>query len=230
MMPAVAFLFDVDNTLLDNDRFEHDLQCWLEGHLGADAAARYWAAFEIRRQHLGYADFLGAVQQCWDGSGRDLRWVPVGEFILDYPFAERLYPDTLDVLGYFSGLGPTWLITDGDGILQPRKLHKAGLWDAVEGRVRIYTHKERRLADIQRACPASHYVLIDDKIRILDAVKQRWQGSVTTVLPQQGHYATRTEDPAPDNPPDIVVSGIGDLPSHPGLSSLQRITDYKEGA
>jgi phosphoglycolate phosphatase-like HAD superfamily hydrolase len=206
---SVAILFDVDDTLFDNDAFERAVHTWLEHELGLGCGDRYRQAFEARRKACDYADFLGAVQGAWEASGRDPRWLQVGDFLLDYPFRQHLYPGALDALARLAQAGVTWLITDGDGVMQPRKLRGAGLWDAVGGRVRIYVHKERQLSDIRRACGADHYAMVDDKPRILDAVKRGWRNRVTTVQPLQGHYALAAAGAADHLPPDVTVKHIG---------------------
>lgn len=206
-----AFLLDVDNTVLDNDRFEHDLRAHLLQAVGHDGNDAFWRGFEARRAQCGYADYLGTVQRCFENAGRDTRWLPVGGFMLDYPFADRLYDGALELLAGLAARGPTWLISDGDGVMQPRKLQRAGLWDAVSGRVRIYVHKQTRLDEIARLCPAAHYVFVDDKIAILDAVKRHWRQRVTTVLPQQGHYATKRGAAGSWLPADVRIPAISAL-------------------
>ena len=207
----VAFLFDVDNTLLDNDRVTEDLRRHLDREIGPERAARYWDLFEKLRTELGYADYLGALQRYREENPRDPRVLTVSRFLIDYPFANRLYPESLDVLERARAVGPTIVLSDGDAVFQPRKIDRSGLSDAVEGRVLIYIHKERELDDVAARFPADRYVLVDDKLRILDAVKRVWGGRVRTVFPRQGHYA---HDPATlrDYPPaDLAVDRIGDL-------------------
>jgi hypothetical protein len=208
---GVAFLVDVDNTLLDNDRVEHDISEYLDSQVGPGSASHYWAAFETQRRKLDYADYLGSLGLCWEEAGRDPRWLPAGGFLLEYPFAERLYPQALDTLACLAESGQTWLVSDGDGIMQPRKLHRAGLWDTVQGRVLIYKHKERSLPDIERRCQATHYVMIDDKLRVLDAMKQQWRDRLTTVFPRQGHYALDPAQTAGHAPADFTIDRIGVL-------------------
>ena len=205
----VALLIDVDDTLFDNDAFERDVQTWLDREIGPGSADQYQRAFEAQRDARDYADFLGAVQRAWEASGRDPRWLRAGDFLLDYPFHDRLYPQALEALEHLAQVGTAWLITDGDGVMQPRKLRRAGLWDAVQGRVRIYVHKEQQLSDIQRTCGARHYVMVDDKPRILDAMKRGWRERVTTLQPLQGHYALAEADATPRLPPDLTVARIG---------------------
>jgi FMN phosphatase YigB (HAD superfamily) len=206
----VVFLLDVDNTLLDNDRIAADLKRYLTGSVGAVLQERYWAIFETLRAELGYADYLGALQRYRVENPRDPHVFMLSSFLLDYPFANRLYPGSLDVIERLSAWGPTVILSDGDVVFQPRKIERAGLFDAVDGRVLIYIHKEKELEDIELRYPAGHYVLVDDKIRILTAFKQVWKGRLTTVFPRQGHYASGS-DVAGYPPPDLAIERIGDL-------------------
>jgi len=206
----VAFLVDVDNTLLDNDRVTADLRHYLEREVGAEGLARYWAIFEALRIELGYADYLGALQRYRLEFPRDPHLLCVSSFLLDYPFADRLYPGALDVLERFRGWGPTVILSDGDVVFQPRKVERSGIGDAVDG-VLIYVHKERELDDVERRYPAAHYVLVDDKLRVLDAVKRVWGQRVSTVFPRQGHYARDPEALATYPAPDLAVERIGEL-------------------
>lgn len=207
----IAFLFDVDNTLFDNDAFERELRVWLDREIGPGSADAYWRSFEAQRARLDFVDFLGSVQQCWDASGRDPRWLPLGDHLLDYAFDRLLYPGALDAIHRLGQHGTCWLISDGDGVMQPRKLRRSGLWDAVAGRVRIYVHKELMWSDIQNACGAHHYVMIDDKPRILQAVQAQWGRRVTTVQPLQGHYALESAGADPGWHPDLALAQIGML-------------------
>ena len=206
----VVFLLDVDNTLLDNDRVAADLKRHLTRAFGAERQERYWAIFETLRAELGYADYLGALQRYRVENPHDPHVLALSSFLLEYPFADRLFPGSLDVIERLSGWGPTVILTDGDVVFQPRKIERSGLLEAVEGRVLIYIHKERELEDIERQYPAGHYVLVDDKIRILTAFKKVWKERLTTVFPRQGHYA-RAPDVADYPPPDIAIEHIGDL-------------------
>jgi FMN phosphatase YigB (HAD superfamily) len=201
---------DVDNTLLDNDRVTADLRRYLEREVGAEGLARYWAIFEALRVELGYADYLGALQRYRLECPRDPYLLCVSSFLLDYPFADRLYPGALDVLERFRGWGPTVILSDGDVVFQPRKVERSGLGAAVDG-VLIYVHKERELDDVERRYPAAHYVLVDDKLRVLDAVKRVWGQRVTTVFPRQGHYARDPEALTTHPAPDLAVERIGEL-------------------
>jgi haloacid dehalogenase-like hydrolase len=210
MSPRVVFLLDVDNTLLDNDRVAADLKRYLTREVGAGRQERYWAIFEALRADLGYADYLGALQRYRVENPRDPHLLAMSSFLINYPFANRLYPESLDVIEHLAAHGPTVILSDGDVVFQPRKIERSGLFAAVEGRVLIYIHKEQELHDVEARYPAEHYVLVDDKLRILTAIKQIWGSRVTTVFPRQGHYA---HDPAITAypPADITIARIGDL-------------------
>jgi FMN phosphatase YigB (HAD superfamily) len=207
----VVFLVDVDNTLLDNDRIAADLRRHLEQAVGHERQERYWAIFEELRTELGYADYLGALQRYRVEYPRDPHVLTVSSFMVNYPFANRLYPNSLDVLERFRGWGPTVILSDGDAVFQPRKIERSGIRDVVDGHVLIYIHKERELDDVGQRYPADHYVLVDDKLRILTAVKRVWDGRVTTVFPRQGHYAHDPQELATNPPADLTVDRIGDL-------------------
>jgi FMN phosphatase YigB (HAD superfamily) len=209
----VVFLFDVDNTLLDNDHVEADLRRYLSREVGAERQQRYFAIFEALRSELGYADYLGALQRYRIENPRDPHLLAVSSFLVNYPFANRLFPGSLDALEHAAGFGQTVILTDGDVVFQPRKIERSGLFDAVEGRILVYIHKEQELDDVEQRFPAAHYVLVDDKVRILTAAKQVWGARLTTVFPRQGHYAF---DPkvATYPPPDVTIERIGDLVNH----------------
>ncbi|TMB42385.1 MAG: HAD family hydrolase [Deltaproteobacteria bacterium] len=206
----IVFLLDVDNTLIDNDRVAADLKRHLTREVGAERQERYWAIFEALRAELGYADYLGALQRYRVEHPRDPHLLAVSSFLVNYPFANRLYPESLDVIEHLAAWGPTVILSDGDVVFQPRKVECSGLFDAVEGRVLIYIHKERELDDVERRFPAEHYVLVDDKIRLLTACKKVWGERLTTVFPRQGHYA-HAADVATYPPADITIARIGDL-------------------
>lgn len=206
----VVFLLDVDNTLIDNDRVAADLKRHLTGVVGAERQQRYWTLFEQLRSELGYADYLGALQRYRIENPHDSHLLAVSSFLLSYPFANRLFPGSLDVLEHLATAGPTVILSDGDVVFQPWKIERSGLLDAVDGRVLIYIHKENELTDVERRYPADRYVLIDDKVRILTAVKQVWGDRLTTVFPRQGHYA-RDPQTATYPPPDVTVERIGEL-------------------
>jgi hypothetical protein len=208
---GVVFLFDVDNTLLDNDRVEADLRRQLESQFGAESRDRYFAIFEELRAELGYADYLGALQRYRVEAMGDPRLLMMSAFLVDYPFANRLYPGSLDAVEYAGKFGRPVILSDGDVVFQPRKVLRSGLWEAVDGRVLIYIHKEQMLDDVEMRYPAGHYCIIDDKLRILAAIKKRWGDRVTTVFPRQGHYALDAKILAAYPPADITIERIGDL-------------------
>jgi FMN phosphatase YigB (HAD superfamily) len=206
-----VFLFDVDNTLLDNDAVQGDLGDYLGREFGAALRERYWAIFEQLRARLGYADYLGALQCLRLENLDEPGLLHSGAFLLDYPFALRLYPGALAALARCSALGTSVILSDGDAVFQPRKLQRSGLWDAVGGRVLIYVHKEQMLAALQRRYPAAHYVMVDDKLRILAALKQAWGQRVTTIFPRQGHFALDPAISAPYEGADLTLDAIGEL-------------------
>jgi len=208
--PRTAFLVDVDDTLLDNDRFREDLERHLEREYGPDARAAYWTIQERRFVELGYRDYLGAVQEWWETDGRDPRLLAVSQYVLEYPFADRLYARALEVLARLRDLGPAIVLTDGDAVFQPRKVARAGIGEVVDA-VLVYVHKEDELDDVERRFPAERYVLVDDKVRILAAAKLHWGERVTTVLPKQGQFANDPDLLAAHPPADVTVDGIGDL-------------------
>jgi FMN phosphatase YigB (HAD superfamily) len=215
----VVFLFDVDNTLLNNDQVLEDLLLHIESEFGAARRDRYLAIFEQLRVELGYADYLGALQRYRLEATCDPRLLMMSSFLLDYPFANRLYPGSLDVLEHLRQWGPTVILSDGVVVFQPRKVQRSGLWEAVEGRVLIYIHKEQMLDDVERRYPARHYVMVDDKLRILAAMKKIQRDRLTTVFPRQGHYALDAKAIAAYPPADITVERIGDLVEY-GLPAL----------
>ena len=203
----------MDNTLLDNDAIASDLKRFLNEEVGVERQERYWAIFEDLRNELGYADYLGALQRYRIEHPRDPHLLELSSFLVDYPFADRLYPGALETIRHLSQWGPAAILSDGDVVFQPRKIQRSGLFDAVQGRVLIYIHKERELDDVERRYPAGHYVFVDDKVRLLAAVKQVWGKRVTSVFPRQGHYA-RGLDVSNYPVPDITVERIGDLRSY----------------
>jgi FMN phosphatase YigB (HAD superfamily) len=220
----VVFLIDVDNTLLDNDRVEDDLKNHLEREFGVESRDRYWTIFEELRAELGYADYLGALQRYRLEDLCDPRLLMMSSFLVDYPFANRLYPGSLDALEYVRIWGETVILSDGDVVFQPRKVQRSGLWEAVEGRVLIYVHKEQMLEDVEYRYPAHHYVMVDDKLRILTAMKKIWGSRLTTVFPRQGHYALDPNSVATYPPADIAIERIGDLVNYNLSMFLQNVT------
>lgn len=207
----VVFLFDVDNTLLDNDRVAADLQRHLASEIGADGAREYWQIFEQLRTELGYADYLGALQRYRTGHPHAQQLLCMSDFLINYSFAERLFPDALKVIQHVEQWGPAVILSDGDVVFQPLKVNRSGLANVVRGRVLIYVHKEQELHDVERRYPAEHYVLVDDKLKILAAVKEFWGKRATTVFVRQGHYATDPNIISSYPPADISIERIGDL-------------------
>lgn len=215
MTADVVFLLDVDNTLLDGDRIVDDLHDHLERVFGVACAQRYWTIFNAMREELGYVDYLGALQRyrldVEQGSADEQRLLLMSSFLIDYPFADRLYPRALEVIRHLDHFGPTVILTDGDVVFQPRKLQRSGLWDAVEGRALVYVHKEKVLGAVHRHYPARHYVMVDDKLRILAAMKGIWQERLTTIFPRQGHYALDPAVIAAQPAADFTIERIGEL-------------------
>lgn len=207
----IVFLLDCDNTLLDNDRVQLDLSDHLEREFGRECRDRYWAIFEERRAELGYADYLGALQVYRSRHQWDTRLLTMSSYLVDYPFAERLYPSVFDVIRHLSTLGLTVILSDGDVVFQPRKVERSGLWSAVDGRVLIYIHKETMLDDVAAKFPARHYVMVDDKLRVLAMMKKEWRDRLTTVFPRQGHYASDPEILARYPSADLAVDRISEL-------------------
>jgi FMN phosphatase YigB (HAD superfamily) len=210
-MSNLVFLFDVDNTLLNNDHVTADLKNHLQQQVGPERQQRYWDIFEQIRTELGYADYLGALQRYRIEYPRDPGLLTVSHFFINYPFATRLYPDSLDAIEHVKQWGKAAVLSDGDVVFQPLKVEHSGIYEAVNGNVLIYIHKEKELEDVECRFPADHYVLIDDKIRILADVKKIWGNRVTTVFPKQGHYALDSKIVNAYPPADITISRIGEL-------------------
>jgi FMN phosphatase YigB (HAD superfamily) len=207
----IVFLIDVDNTLLDNDGVQQDLKNHIERAYGPDARDRYWRILEDLFSELGYRDYLGALQRFRVEHPLEVELLSMSDYLIDYPFADRLYPSALNVLARLKNWGPTVILSDGDVVFQPRKVERAGLSAAVDGRVLIYIHKENSLDDVERRFPAEHYVLVDDKPRILATVKRFWKNRVTTVFPRQGSYAHDAQAVGAFPPADVTIERIGDL-------------------
>jgi FMN phosphatase YigB (HAD superfamily) len=207
----VVFLVDIDNTLLDNDRLQADLKEHIEREFGPGPRDRYWTILERLFDTLGYRDYLGALQQYRIENPHEVKLLALSFFLVDYPFAKVLYPGALEVLKRLKAHAPTVILSDGDVVFQPRKAQQSGIWDTVDGHVLIYIHKEQELEDVERRYPADHYVLIDDKPRILTAVKKTWGPRVTTVFPKQGMYAHDAGAIAANPPPDVSIDHIGDV-------------------
>jgi len=209
-----VFLFDVDNTLIDNDRVAADLKRHLKETVGEGCEQRYWDIFEKLRTELGYADYLGALQRYRVEQPREPKLLAVSYFMINYPFANRLYPESLDAVEHAKQLGRAAILSDGDVVFQPRKVDRSGLYDMFEGHVLIYVHKEAELADVEAKYPAEHYVMVDDKVRLLAAMKEYWGNRVTTVFPRQGHYALDEKLVAQYPKPDITLERIGELQNY----------------
>jgi len=209
--PSTVFFFDVDNTLLDNDRVAEDLKQYLVKKVGDSCAGRYWEVFEQLRTELGYADYLGALQRYRIERPRDPKLLAVSHFMINYPFANRLFPESLDAVEYAKRLGQAVILSDGDVVFQPRKVDRSGLYERFEGHALIYIHKELELDDVEAKYPAERYVMVDDKVRILGAIKKHWGARVTTVFPRQGHYALDAAQVAQYPKPDITIERIGEL-------------------
>ncbi len=225
--PDLVFLFDVDNTLLNNDHVEQDLREYLSSCFGTQAQDRFFEIFEELRESIGYADYLGALQQYRLEALCDPRVLRMSCWLVDYPFTQRLYPDALDVVEHLSKWGLPVILSDGDAVFQPRKVERSGLWDTFKGHVLIYIHKETMLQNVEKLYPAQHYVIVDDKLRLLAAIKQFWGTRVTTVFVKQGHYATDPEALVIYPPADIKVCHIGDLLRYDLPAFLKR--KFQEG-
>jgi haloacid dehalogenase-like hydrolase len=207
----VVILLDIDNTLVNNDAVVADLMKHIERDIGSEQQKRYWEYFEQLRAELGYADYLGALQRYRVNYPRDFKILDASMYLVDYPFANRLFPDSLDVIEHSQKLGKAVILSDGDVVFQPHKIYRSGIYDAINGEVLIYIHKENELSDVEQRYPADHYVLVDDKVRILAEVKKHWGKRVTTVFPRQGHYATDAKEVAKYPTPDFTIERIGDF-------------------
>jgi FMN phosphatase YigB (HAD superfamily) len=223
-MDDVVILFDVDNTLLDNDRVQADLNAHLEQAYGVAARDRYQVIFEEIRAELGYADYLGALERYRVEQMHDPRILRMASWLVDYPFADRLYPNALDAVRHARGFGHPVVLSDGDAVFQPRKVVRSGIWSAFKDDVLIYIHKEQELDDVARLYPAKHYVMIDDKLRILTTMKQIWGNRLTTIFPRQGHYAADPKALAEYPPADLAIDHIGDLVHHELSVLIRRVS------
>jgi FMN phosphatase YigB (HAD superfamily) len=220
--PEIVFLFDVDNTLIDNDRVQADLSEHLAQTYGAATRDRYWEIFEQLRSELGYADYLGALERYRMEDLHRPEVLRMSSWLVDYPFDARLYPGALEAVKHVRQWGTVVILSDGDAVFQPRKVEQSGLWQAFEDRVLIYIHKEQELDDVARLYPADHYVIIDDKLRVLSAVKKIWGKRVTTVFPKQGHYALDPDILAEYPPADIELAKISDLLAYDRSAFLEK--------
>jgi len=207
----VVFLLDIDNTLVNNDAVVADLMKHLERDVGVEQQKRYWEFFEQLRGELGYADYLGALQRYRVAYPRDFKILDASMYLVDYPFANRLFPNSLDAIEHARNMGKAIILSDGDVVFQPHKIYRSGIYDAIDGEVLIYIHKETELDDVAQRYPADHYVLVDDKVRILAEVKRQWGTRVTTVFPRQGHYANDPKEVAKYPAPDFTIERIGEF-------------------
>ena len=207
----VVFLLDIDNTLVNNDAVVADLMKHLERDVGVEQQKRYWEFFEQLRGELGYADYLGALQRYRNAYPRDFKILDASMYLVDYPFANRLFPNSLDAIEHARNMGKAIILSDGDVVFQPHKIYRSGIYDAIDGEVLIYIHKETELDDVAQRYPADHYVLVDDKVRILAEVKRQWGTRVTTVFPRQGHYANDPKEVAKYPAPDFTIERIGEF-------------------
>ncbi len=225
----IVFLFDVDNTLLDNDRILNNLRDHLTLRFGSGCEQHYWDILEELRSELGYVDYLGSLQRFRVAHPRDEGILELSRYLIEYPFANRLYPGSLDAVEHVQQWGPAVILSDGDAVFQPWKVHRSGLAETLHNNILIYIHKEEMLDEVERHFPSEHYVMIDDKLRILDAIKQQWRDRVTTVFVDQGHYAKDPETLAKYPHGDLRVERIGDVANlsladfHPRHKSVAEI-------
>jgi FMN phosphatase YigB (HAD superfamily) len=215
-----VFLFDVDNTLLDNDRVTADLKRHLESEVGRERSQHYWDLFEELRTELGYADYLGALQRYRIAYPHDPHLLAVSYFLMRYPFANRLFAGSIDAVEYAQQTGPAVIVSDGDVVFQPHKVYRSGLYEVFQGKVLIYVHKEQELDHVEQLYPAEHYVIVDDKLRILTAIKSAWKSRVTTVFVRQGHYAHDQQAVAKYPAADVSIDRIGQFVELDAVSFL----------
>jgi beta-phosphoglucomutase-like phosphatase (HAD superfamily) len=228
--PELVFLFDVDNTLFDNDRMSSDLFGHIARNFGTEARARYHEIYEELRKQLGYADYLGAIERYRMEKMHDPRFLGVSNWLIEYPFAKRTYPGALDVVAQCRRWGKAAILSDGDAVFQPRKVERAGLWQAFAGNVLIFIHKEQELDCVERLYPAKHYVMVDDKLRLLQAIKDIWKDLVTTVFVEQGHYAHDKKANAQYRPADYSIKRIADMLHMKKIDFLPRQRAASQGA
>ena len=229
----IVLLLDVDNTLLDNDRFGADLSARLDALFGVVQRDRYWKLYAQLKEEVSYADYIGALQRFRVGVEDDPWLLQMSSFLLDYPFAERLYPRALEVVAHLVTIGLPVILSDGDIVFQPRKIQRSGLWDAVSGRVLVEVHKEQALDRMRRLYPARHYAMIDDKPQVLARMKMAMGAELTTVFVRQGHYAAEAASSPPFPPPDIEIACIAalldfDRREFLGCRSNPRVSDAQE--
>lgn len=209
--PNIVFLFDVDNTLLDTDRVRSDLRDFLVRQIGAEEEEHYFDIFERLRGELGYADYLGALQEYRVSRPHHTEIIHVSLYLLNYHFANRLFPRSLDAVEHARRQGTIAILSDGDVVFQPHKIENAGLWETFKGNVLLFIHKEQEMDAVAERFPADHYVMLDDKLRILDAMKRVWGSRLTTVFVRQGHYAHDAQYLEGYMPADVTLAQIGDF-------------------
>ena len=217
MSAETVFLFDVDNTLIDNDQVTADLRDHLDREVGAQVAKSYWQYLEHLRSELGYVDYLGALQRFRDERPHELSIFTVSRFLIEYPFTQRLYAGALEAVAHANTRGTAVIFSDGDAVFQPHKVYRSGLTNAVNGRVLIYAHKQAELADVETRFPAEHYLFMDDKMHLLAKVKEIWKARVTTVFVKQGHYAQQPNLIEKYGKPDVTLASIAELPTLTGF-------------
>ncbi len=212
-IPSLAFLIDVDNTLLDNDRAKADEAEHLRGLLGEAAASRFWEFYEDVRREEGVVDYpqtLARFKQAFVDQFPPETLFQLSHYFLTFPFHSYLYPGALETLAYLGMLGTTAITSDGDATFQGLKIARSGISAAVDGRVALYLHKQEHVDEITTLFPAEHYVMIEDKPSLLSILKAKMANGLTTVLVRQGKYAHAA--PAPDDvPPDLSVAAIADV-------------------
>ena len=202
----LVFLFDVDSTLLDEDAVINDLCKYLIQQVGQESADNYWKHFDKLRGELGYADYLGALQRSRDENPHEMGLLLVARYLIEYPFASKLFPQALDVVRHAKQWGLPVILSDGDVVFQPVKIDRAGLCKPFDEHVLIYIHKEKELAHVAQRYPADHYVFIDDNLRILQVVKACWGERVTTIHVCQGQDIVNSHILA-----DITINDIKDF-------------------
>lgn len=205
----VAFLFDVDNTLIDNDRVKAELAEGIESAVGQAAGARFWEIYEDVRRMRDFVDYPRTLERFRETFPLEPGFPAVAELVLGYPYRSALYPGALEVLARVQSVGLAAIVTDGDPVYQAAKIARSGLADAVEQRVFLSAHKEAHWAEVAESVPANRYVLFDDKAAVLARIK-RLDERVMTIHVRQGHYGEADAgdvQPAPDR----SVDRIGDV-------------------
>lgn len=208
---SVVCLLDFDNTLIDNDRIVADLLGYLQREVGDICRRRYWEIFEELRAKFDYTDYLGALQRFRDEHPHDPHLVSLSLFLLNYPFHKVLFPKALDVVAHVKQWSQPVMLADGDVLLQSYKLAQSGVYDVVERQVLICIHKENELDMVAERYPADHYVMVDDKLRVLTAMKEKWGDKLTTVFPRQGHYALDPDILGKYPAADVTIESVGEL-------------------